>query len=87
MHVTKKIAHRDLKPDNILIYENLKKLKIIDFGSAQDFSEKENDTTDVINGSRLFHPPEMYFELGCTFSAMATDIWAFGCILYYLATH
>ena len=82
-----KIAHRDLKPDNIMISRNLESLKIIDFGSAQDFSDKEDDFTDVISGSRLFHPPEVYQGVGCRFGGMGTDIWAIGCILYYLATH
>ncbi len=31
----KGVCHRDLKPDNIMISEDLKQLKIIDFGISK----------------------------------------------------
>lgn len=40
----KGICHRDLKPDNILINKNnLKKIKIIDFGIAKKFLDRKNN--------------------------------------------
>lgn len=71
VHVIKKIAHRDIKPDNLLISKDLTKLYVCDFGVSEKFSldTQDQDTlkislvsdlTTKISGSPLFHPPEVY---------------------------
>jgi serine/threonine protein kinase len=55
------IAHRDFKPDNILVHYDEKKeefeLKICDFGLAEKH-ESENPLTGLDRGSRDYQPPE-----------------------------
>lgn len=35
------VCHRDLKPENILISEDLKQIKIIDFGISKSFVKSQ----------------------------------------------
>lgn len=86
-----RIAHRDIKPDNILIMEN-NTLKLADFGVSQCFKGKKTDLTTLKIGTVAFHPPEaieskclnFYLFLDEEFNAFPCDIWASGCLLYYL---
>ncbi|CDW89815.1 camk family protein kinase [Stylonychia lemnae] len=74
------IMHRDLSPDNILVFENGKKFKICDFGMAQLLS-----SSNSIVGKPFFMAPEI--GLGEEFSYNTqVDIWSLGVILYYLCT-
>lgn len=82
----RKIAHRDLKPQNILFDEELN-LKLADFGVAEDFCDAENDQTAIHSGTIVFHSPEMYNGTGEKFSAYKCDVWAIGCIFFKLLTN
>ncbi|KAI9296814.1 kinase-like protein [Neoconidiobolus thromboides FSU 785] len=73
------IAHRDLKPDNLLIASD-DTLKIVDFGVSEIF-EKGHDKLKNNTGSPAFMAPEMLNKTG-EMSATAIDIWAMGIILY-----
>lgn len=59
LHDEVNVIHRDLKPENIVImdYEDLSKIKIIDFGLAV-----ESTTTSIQDfakcGTLLYTPPE-----------------------------
>jgi len=53
------IAHRDIKPDNILLSEEFVP-KICDFGSSENFKLRSDTSTDRRVGTRIFHPPEIY---------------------------
>lgn len=57
-----KIAHRDLKPDNLLVNDE-GILKISDFGISETFENQENDITDKKIGTINFHPPEIYLGI------------------------
>ena len=77
------IFHRDLKLENILIYDteivdNLKlfDIKIIDFGTAKIFDK--NQTSRAIVGSSYYIAPEV---LNKNYSKKC-DIWSAGVILY-----
>ena len=75
------IAHLDIKPSNILVFED-NILKITDFGIS-----KAIPTEKSINATRWTHsyaPPE-YFE-GRKF-LLEPDIWALGCVFYELCTN
>ncbi|CDW85171.1 protein kinase domain containing protein [Stylonychia lemnae] len=74
------IMHRDLSPDNILVFENGQKFKICDFGMAQLLS-----SSNTYVGKPYFKAPEI--DLGTDFRYNSqVDIWSLGVILYYLCT-
>lgn len=72
--------HCDLKPDNILVSKDLRKIKLADFGSVLTCGEVIG--TDVLV-ARYYRPPEVV--LGATLD-YAVDMWSAGCTLYELYT-
>lgn len=77
------IAHRDIKPDNLLIdLDDV--LKISDFGVSEMF-EKESDMMSAKSaGSPAFMPPELCVPKHGEVSGKAADIWSMGVTLYCL---
>lgn len=76
-----KIAHRDIKPDNIFI-DQYNHIKLADFGFAKQFDD-ENKSTEKC-GSLNFIAPEMFqYQEICPFKA---DIWALGVTFFFMAT-
>ena len=80
-----KIIHADsnfyiVKPDNILISNDLRKIKVSDFGSV--LQENENKITDNLV-ARYYRPPEIYLGYPYDYSL---DTWSFGCTLFELYT-
>jgi 5'-AMP-activated protein kinase catalytic alpha subunit len=74
------IAHRDFKPENILITNDNTILKIIDFGLSNTYKDKELLKTAC--GSPCYAPPEMIKEE--KYNGALTDIWSSGIILYLM---
>lgn len=94
MHA-KGIIHRDLKPENILLDENMH-LQIADFGTAKIMdpeeirctpSNGENDSQNERSrkisfvGTPQYVSPELLHDCVDT---RASDLWAFGCIIYQM---
>eukprot|EP01129_Flabellula_baltica_P012478 TRINITY_DN5643_c1_g1_i1.p1 TRINITY_DN5643_c1_g1~~TRINITY_DN5643_c1_g1_i1.p1 ORF type:complete len:245 (+),score=47.66 TRINITY_DN5643_c1_g1_i1:477-1211(+) len=71
------IAHRDLKPDNILVHPETFHVTIIDFG----FACTDHISSDAL-GSPLYMCPEMLS--GKEYDPKLEDSWALGVILYSL---
>ncbi len=71
---SKKITHRDIKPDNIMIDEN-GYLKMIDFGTAVIL----RDFTNTIVGTPHYIAPEILVGKGYGFTA---DYWSIGITAY-----
>ena len=72
------VAHRDLKPDNILVHQGA--YKISDFGFANDEEKMES-----LCGTPLYIAPEILPVTGKKYNKKV-DVWSLGVILYYMLT-
>ncbi|XP_029442934.1 serine/threonine-protein kinase Nek10 [Rhinatrema bivittatum] len=80
LHKEKRIVHRDLTPNNIMLGEK-DKVTITDFGLAKQKQESSKLTSVV--GTILYSCPEVVKSEPYGEKA---DVWATGCILYQMAT-
>ena len=74
------IAHRDFKPENILLTKDNQILKIIDFGLSNTYKKGQLLKTGC--GSPCYVPPEMIKEEN--YDGALADIWSAGVILYLM---
>ena len=65
------IIHRDIKPDNILIVDQMLLVKLADFGLATYASDME--FLAITYGSYLYVAPEVYQKQ----ASYASDLWSF----------
>ena len=77
LHEDKKIAHRDLKAENVLL-DKYMNIRLIDFGLSNTFTEDDPELNTAC-GSPAYAAPEMV--VGKPYTAMA-DIWSAGVLLY-----
>ncbi|XP_043920696.1 serine/threonine-protein kinase Nek10 [Protopterus annectens] len=80
LHKEKRIVHRDLSPNNIMLGEK-DKVTITDFGLAKQ--KQENSKLTSVVGTILYCCPEVMKSEPYGEKA---DVWATGCILYQMAT-
>lgn len=71
------IAHRDIKPQNILVDKNTHKVVICDFGSAKKLIRGEPNIAYIC--SRCYRAPELIF--GATEYTSQIDMWSLGCVI------
>lgn len=91
------VIHRDLKPENILLNDRMQ-VKITDFGTAKilgdstkrdrsgsttgdPLNEAEADRAVSFVGTAEYVSPELLLDKN---ACKASDLWAFGCIIYQL---
>ncbi|MFI3307483.1 MAG: Stk1 family PASTA domain-containing Ser/Thr kinase [Mycoplasmatota bacterium] len=74
------IIHRDIKPQNIMIYDN-GRVKITDFGIATAINSNELTQTNSVMGSVYYLPPEQANGSGAT---IKSDIYSLGILMYEL---
>jgi serine/threonine protein kinase len=74
-----KLCHGDIKPGNIMIHKNC--IKIIDFGDSVLFSKLPDVNPKL--GTEGYQAPELFVEVDYDHTV---DIWAFGCMFYFLVT-
>jgi len=79
LHQTLHIAHRDIKPQNILL-DRANNIRIIDFGLSAIFTD-DDPFLKTPCGSPSFLPPEVIKGLSYTKNA---DIWSAGILLYLM---
>ena len=73
--------HSDLKPENILMSDDLKSVKLCDFGVSRKV-ERTRKTDKSPLGTVRFMPPE---PLDHTRSKKS-DVWALGCVILQFIT-
>lgn len=77
-----KVVHADIKLDNILCSEDLKQVKLCDFGSAFREDDSDNDPTPYLV-SRFYRAPEII--LGLQYDRQI-DLWSICVSLFELFT-
>lgn len=73
---SKGVIHRDIKPQNILIDTESKRLRVIDWGLAAFYYPNHQYSVRV--ATRAYKAPELLLEH--QYYHYAIDIWAFGCM-------
>lgn len=76
------VVHRDLKPSNVMVAED--RTVLIDFGIAAHLDEiGELTSTGKVVGSLPYLAPEL---LGAGRASPASDVFSWGCVVYFAAT-
>ncbi|EGC36947.1 hypothetical protein DICPUDRAFT_46831, partial [Dictyostelium purpureum] len=77
------IMHRDISPNNILVSDDFKDIKLIDFGSSSHIISSSKSLCAVGRvGTLGFIAPEIIFENN--YVGRKSDIWSVGTIVLYM---
>ena len=76
-----RIAHRDIKPQNILL-DNDNSVRLVDFGISAYVPENTNKIISEMSQTPIYAPPEVFTKK--TYNPFSGDIWSLGVTFYYL---
>ena len=91
----KNISHRDIKPQNILVFNDEKRFKIADFGEAKELMGKEGNTNkQTLRGTELYMSPILFHALRnrtCNLkyiehNTYKSDVFSFGLCALFAST-
>lgn len=91
-HCDPPLAHRDLKAENVLLHQQGHWV-LCDFGSTTTFAGVYESTNAIMAAEEIirkyttpaYRAPEMYDLYSRERIDTKADVWALGCLLYYLA--
>ncbi|WP_370591254.1 serine/threonine-protein kinase [Saccharopolyspora montiporae] len=72
------VVHRDVKPSNIMVCGD--RVKLADFGIAQDREDPRLTSSGILVGSASFIAPE---RIRGADAAPASDLWSLGAVLFF----
>jgi len=75
------IYHADLKPSNVLVSNDFKRIKLVDFGLSV-VSSHSNFTQSMGYTPHYMAPEQIFNKVNAK-----SDIYSFGCLLYHLCTY
>ena len=75
-----KIIYRDLKPDNIIVFED-NKVKLLDFGLSKFLPENGDYKLTGDTGTTRYMAPEVFLKKKY---CLKVDVYSYGLILYYI---
>ncbi|GEM_PF-1071959 len=82
----KGILHRDVKPGNVIVSEDLRTVKVTDFGLARRIRTKGETVTGAVLGTPHYMAPEQVGGSSEDLDAR-TDVYGLGAVLYECLTH
>jgi len=79
------IVHRDLKLENLVYDKDTDIIKLIDFGTSVSYQSFRKITLTSMANTYNYRPPECLLNDGYQYG-QEIDIWAIGCVMYYMMT-
>jgi eukaryotic-like serine/threonine-protein kinase len=74
------VVHRDIKPANLVLLDDERQIKVVDFGIALHTAKKRVTQSSIVLGTPTYMAPEQFVEVGAL--TPASDQYSLGAVLY-----